>query len=74
MLDSTIFYLNACGIVCALGDSHAQIKARLFAGESGVAHQANQCYPRRATALYVSDSLDTSRTQPYRKRYVFWQS
>lgn len=37
MLDSTIFYLNACGIVCALGDSHAQIKARLFAGESGVA-------------------------------------
>ena len=31
------FYLNACGIVCALGDSHAQIKARLYAGETGVA-------------------------------------
>lgn len=29
-------YLNACGIVCALGGSHAQIKARLYAGESGV--------------------------------------
>ena len=36
-MDTTIFYLNACGIVCALGDSHAQIKARLYAGESGVA-------------------------------------
>ena len=36
-MDTTIFYLNACGIVCALGDNHAQIKARLYAGESGVA-------------------------------------
>jgi 3-oxoacyl-[acyl-carrier-protein] synthase-1 len=31
------FYLNACGIICALGDSHAQVKARLYAGDSGVA-------------------------------------
>jgi 3-oxoacyl-[acyl-carrier-protein] synthase-1 len=30
-------YLNACGIICALGDSHAQVKARLYAGQSGVA-------------------------------------
>ena len=30
-------YLNACGIVCALGDSHAQVKARLYAGQTGVA-------------------------------------
>ena len=30
------FYLNACGIICALGDSHAQVKARLYAGHSGV--------------------------------------
>jgi len=29
-------YLNACGIICALGDSHAQVKARLYAGQSGV--------------------------------------
>ena len=29
-------YLNACGITCALGDSHAQVKARLYAGQSGV--------------------------------------
>jgi 3-oxoacyl-[acyl-carrier-protein] synthase-1 len=30
-------YLNACGITCALGDSHAQVKARLYAGLTGVA-------------------------------------
>jgi 3-oxoacyl-[acyl-carrier-protein] synthase-1 len=30
-------YLNACGITCALGDSHAQVKARLYAGQTGVA-------------------------------------
>jgi 3-oxoacyl-[acyl-carrier-protein] synthase-1 len=33
----TNIYLNACGIICALGDSHAQVKARLYAGQSGVA-------------------------------------
>jgi 3-oxoacyl-[acyl-carrier-protein] synthase-1 len=31
------FYLNACGIICALGDSHAQVKSRLYAGQTGVA-------------------------------------
>ena len=36
-MDPTTYYLNACGLVCALGDSHAQVKARLFAGDSGVA-------------------------------------
>jgi 3-oxoacyl-[acyl-carrier-protein] synthase-1 len=30
-------YLNACGIICALGDGHAQVKSRLYHGESGVA-------------------------------------
>ena len=30
-------YLNECGIVCALGDSHGEISRRLFAGESGIA-------------------------------------
>lgn len=30
-------YLNECGIVCALGDSHGEIARRLFAGESGIA-------------------------------------
>ncbi|SFM05387.1 beta-ketoacyl-ACP synthase [Rugamonas rubra] len=37
MVDPSTYYLNACGLVCALGDSHAQVKARLFAGDSGVA-------------------------------------
>ncbi len=36
-MDPTNYYLNACGVVCALGDSHAAIKARLFAGDSGLA-------------------------------------
>ena len=31
------YYLNACGIVCALGASHAEVKARLYAGQPGVA-------------------------------------
>lgn len=30
-------FLNECGIVCALGDNGAQVRRRLFAGESGVA-------------------------------------
>ena len=30
-------YLNECAIVCPLGDSHAQIRQRLFGGESGIA-------------------------------------
>ncbi|MFS2003929.1 beta-ketoacyl-ACP synthase [Duganella sp. CT11-25] len=34
-------YLNACGIICALGDSHAQVKARLYAGQTGVAATGN---------------------------------
>jgi 3-oxoacyl-[acyl-carrier-protein] synthase-1 len=37
MPDTLNFYLNACGIVCALGDTHAEIKARLYAGDSGIA-------------------------------------
>jgi 3-oxoacyl-[acyl-carrier-protein] synthase-1 len=30
-------YLNACGIICALGDSHAQVKSRLYSGDTGIA-------------------------------------
>jgi 3-oxoacyl-[acyl-carrier-protein] synthase I len=29
-------FLNECGIVCALGDNHGEIRRRLFAGDSGV--------------------------------------
>ena len=43
-------YLNACGIVCALGDSHADIRRRLFAGESGVA-PTDAWSPGRTLAL-----------------------
>ncbi|PUA19787.1 beta-ketoacyl-ACP synthase [Glaciimonas sp. PCH181] len=32
-----MLYLNQLGIICALGDSHAEIRQRLFAGESGIA-------------------------------------
>jgi len=44
------FYLNACGIVCALGDSPAQVKARLYAGETGVA-ATDSCSPGRELPL-----------------------
>ncbi len=33
-------YLNECGVVCALGESHGEIARRLFAGESGIAPTA----------------------------------
>src|SRR5476649_2816710 len=44
------FYLNACGIVCAMGDSPAQVKARLYAGETGVA-ATDSCSPGRELPL-----------------------
>jgi 3-oxoacyl-[acyl-carrier-protein] synthase-1 len=48
-------YLNECALVCALGDSLAQVRARLFAGESGVvptgAYSAGRTLP-----LGVSDA------------------
>ncbi|QRX83015.1 beta-ketoacyl synthase N-terminal-like domain-containing protein [Glaciimonas sp. PAMC28666] len=31
-----MFYLNDLGLICALGDTHAAIRQRLFAGQSGV--------------------------------------
>ncbi|RFP11783.1 beta-ketoacyl-ACP synthase [Duganella sp. BJB488] len=44
------FYLNACGIVCAMGDNPAQVKARLYAGETGVA-ATDSCSPGRELPL-----------------------
>jgi len=32
-----MLYLNQLGLICALGDSHAEIRRRLFAGQSGIA-------------------------------------
>ena len=31
-----MFYLNELGLICALGDTHAAIRQRLFAGQSGI--------------------------------------
>jgi 3-oxoacyl-[acyl-carrier-protein] synthase-1 len=36
MKTSTPLFLNHCGIVCALGDTHAGIRRRLFDGASGI--------------------------------------
>ena len=43
-------YLNECGIVCALGNSRAEIARRLFAGESGITPTA-QWSPGRVLPL-----------------------
>jgi len=32
-----MLYLNQLGMICALGDNHAEIRRRLFAGQSGIA-------------------------------------
>ncbi|SHG68460.1 beta-ketoacyl-ACP synthase [Massilia sp. CF038] len=43
-------FLNDCGIVCALGDSVAQVRERLFAGQSGIA-PTSQWSPGRELPL-----------------------
>src|SRR5471032_200473 len=58
------FYLNACGIICALGDGHAQVKARLYAGQAGVA-ATEQWSPGRALPLgRVLDELPSVARLP----------
>jgi 3-oxoacyl-[acyl-carrier-protein] synthase-1 len=49
-------YLNACGILCALGDNPEQVKARLFAGQSGVA-PTTRFSPGRALPLGSVDAV-----------------
>ncbi|HEY0061242.1 MAG TPA: beta-ketoacyl-ACP synthase [Telluria sp.] len=55
-------FLNDCGIVCALGDSIAEVRRRLFAGESGVA-PTTQWSPGRELPLgrVLSALPDVSR-------------
>ena len=37
-LGQDMLYLNECGVLCALGDSHSKIKAKLLAqAQSGIA-------------------------------------
>ena len=43
-------YLNECGIVCALGDGVAAVRANLFAGRSGVL-PTDDCSPGRTLPL-----------------------
>ncbi len=64
-----MFYLNKCGIVCALGDSHAAIKARLFeSAESGLA-PTDAWSPGRTLALgRVGAALPTVDHLPPRQR------
>ncbi|NRR29548.1 beta-ketoacyl-ACP synthase [Oxalobacteraceae bacterium] len=49
-MEARHYYLNACGIICALGEGAQQVRARLFAGESGLAVTA-QFSPGRELAL-----------------------
>ncbi|MET3132921.1 3-oxoacyl-[acyl-carrier-protein] synthase-1 [Oxalobacteraceae bacterium GrIS 1.11] len=50
-MEAMMFYLNACGIVCALGDGHAAVKAGLLErAASGVA-PTEAWSPGRALAL-----------------------
>ena len=61
-------YLNECAIVCALGDSHAQIRRRLFAGESGIA-PTEACSPGRLLPLgRVTASLPDDGDLPLTQR------
>ena len=62
------FYLNACGIICALGDSHAQVKARLYAGESGVARTGEWSPGREVPLGRVRAALPSVDHLPARQR------
>ncbi|MEC5163276.1 MULTISPECIES: beta-ketoacyl-ACP synthase [unclassified Janthinobacterium] len=63
-----MFYLNECGIVCALGASHAEIKARLLErAESGLA-VTDDWSPGRALALGRVASLPAAAHLPLQAR------
>jgi 3-oxoacyl-[acyl-carrier-protein] synthase I len=51
-----MFYLNQLGMICALGDSHAEISRRLFSGDSGVA-MTRRHSPDRELALGCVESV-----------------
>src|SRR5689334_11147725 len=44
------FYLNDCGIVCAMGDGKQAVRAALLRGESGV-QPSEACSPGRVLPL-----------------------
>jgi 3-oxoacyl-[acyl-carrier-protein] synthase-1 len=51
------FYLNACGIICALGNGAGQVKARLYAGQTGVAMTEQWSQGRVLPLGRVTDEL-----------------
>ena len=55
MMIAPTVYLNDCGVVCALGGNREQIRARLFAADSGVAPTALHS-PGRMLPLGVVDA------------------
>jgi 3-oxoacyl-[acyl-carrier-protein] synthase I len=61
-------YLNDCGIVCALGDSLAEVRRRLFAGQGGV-DPTDAWSPGRVLPLgRVLSALPDSASLPLRER------
>ncbi|MES2260682.1 MAG: beta-ketoacyl-ACP synthase [Pseudomonadota bacterium] len=62
------YYLNECGIVCALGDSHARIKARLFDGDAGVALTSAYSPGRELPLGCVTDELPSVAHLPPAQR------
>jgi 3-oxoacyl-[acyl-carrier-protein] synthase-1 len=61
-------YLNACGIICALGDSHAQVKARLYAGQTGVASSSRWSGGRALPLGEVTATLPSVAHLPVHQR------
>lgn len=61
-------YLNECGIVCALGDSHGEIARRLFAGETGVAPTTDWSPGRELPLGSVRSALPDAAALPLPER------
>lgn len=59
-------YLNECGIICALGEGHAQVKERLYAGQPGVAATSRWSKGRELALGAVAGELPSlAHVPPY---------
>ena len=54
-MNAPTVYLNDCGVICALGDNREQVRARLFAADSGVV-PVERHSPGRVLPLGVVDA------------------
>jgi 3-oxoacyl-[acyl-carrier-protein] synthase-1 len=61
-------YLNECGILCALGASHGEIRRRLFACESGIAPTSAWSEGRELPLGSVNASLPSDAALPLAQR------